>query len=195
MIDSPLVQRLRYIHQTAFTYLVYPSANHTRFEHSLGVANIVSRICHSLQNKNDTAEAIDVSNIRELRLAALLHDVGHGPFSHSSEIVMKNLPYVKEELKKDIFSPDKPHEMLSYYITNSDVFKEYLTMILTTYKLPAVNIERIPDLIIGTMKEPEREGYLGDIINGPFDADKLDYISRDAHFSGIKMSYDLERFS
>jgi len=72
LLDSPIMQRLRYIHQTALAYLVYPTANHTRFDHSLGVAKIADDIGHSLGEKKP--------QIEELRLAALLHDVGHSFF-------------------------------------------------------------------------------------------------------------------
>ena len=194
VIDSPLIQRLRYIHQTALTYLVYPSANHNRFEHSLGVANSVGKIALSLRGRDDTKDTLDDNNVRELRLAALLHDVGHGPFSHASETILKQLPQVQDELKNEIFSSSKPHEMISYYITKSKSLKNFLKQVIDEYKFPRVDIEKIPNMIIGTMEKPDSEGYLGDIINGPFDADKLDYILRDAHSTGIQMSYDFERF-
>lgn len=193
IIDSPLIQRLRYIHQTGLTYFVYPSANHNRFEHSLGVTHIVGDICRSLQEKKGMEKTITTDNKTELRLAALLHDVGHGPFSHASETIMKQLPEVQAELKKESFSSSKPHEMISYYITKADSMQEFLRSVLDSYGDPT-RTDRIPNMIIGAMEEKAQYGYLGDIINGPFDADKLDYILRDAHSTGIQMSYDFERF-
>jgi len=83
VLDSPLLQRLRYIHQTALAYLVYPTANHTRFDHSLGCAKIAQQLGEKVIHR-------DKIRITELRLAALLHDVGHTFFSHLSESIMQS---------------------------------------------------------------------------------------------------------
>lgn len=79
VIDSAAFQRLRRIRQLAGAHLVYPSAQHSRFEHSLGAMHIAGLACESLLAKGhiDNAEVVE-----EIRLAALLHDIGHGPFSH-----------------------------------------------------------------------------------------------------------------
>ncbi len=82
IINSTLFQRLRRIKQLAMAYLVYPGANHTRFDHSLGVYHIASSMAKKLLSKKDEQER------RIVRLAALLHDVGHGPFSHVSEDIL-----------------------------------------------------------------------------------------------------------
>jgi HD superfamily phosphohydrolase len=191
VIDSPLIQRLRYIHQTSLTYLIYPSANHTRFEHSLGVNYIVKQIINSLRKNKDTKDSINEEDERTLCLAAILHDVGHGIFSHLSETLIKNLPYVSRELYRgDKFR--NAHEMLSYYIVKSDSFNNFLDDLATRYRKPIYK-EKIPDMIIGKVEDKEQR-FLGNIINGSFDADKLDYNLRDAYFTGIKMTYDLERY-
>src|SRR5215216_4617520 len=78
--DTPIVQRLRSISQLALTYLVYPGARHTRFEHSLGVCHVAGRLADELE--------LPARDARTVRLAALLHDIGHGPFSHVSENVL-----------------------------------------------------------------------------------------------------------
>jgi hypothetical protein len=105
LIDSPIMQRLRNIHQTGLAYHVYPSARHTRFEHCLGATTIAARVFDSLLYRQrgdirDIVRAIegskdpDSSILRlkqELRLAALLHDTGHSLFSHTSERVYEKL--------------------------------------------------------------------------------------------------------
>lgn len=82
IIDTPLFQRLRKIKQLALASMVYPGALHTRFDHSLGVMHLAGRLSGQLLNDND-----DMESIRIVRFAALLHDVGHGPFSHVSESI------------------------------------------------------------------------------------------------------------
>ncbi|MCE5252156.1 HD domain-containing protein, partial [bacterium] len=79
IIDTEIFQRLRRIKQLALAYLVYPGALHTRFEHSLGVLNIAGKIAEKLFNEGVIKNQ---DNVQIIRLAALLHDLGHGPFSH-----------------------------------------------------------------------------------------------------------------
>ena len=83
LIDTPIFQRLRRIHQLAKAYMVYPGALHTRFDHTLGVREIAGRMCHRLNIGDDHARLINI--------AALLHDLGHGPFSHVSESILDAL--------------------------------------------------------------------------------------------------------
>ena len=91
IIDHPIFQRLRRIRQLSGAHLTYPAAQHTRFEHSLGVMHIAGQAGHSLNEKG----FLKSDDIKILRLAALLHDIGHGPFSHLyEEIIQKkeNVP-------------------------------------------------------------------------------------------------------
>ena len=81
LIDSPFIQRLRRIHQLAGSYLVYPGATHTRFEHVIGTMHVAGQIAESLVRTSQ----LDADEVQEVRIAALLHDVGHGPFSHMYE--------------------------------------------------------------------------------------------------------------
>jgi hypothetical protein len=84
LLDTPLLQRLRFIRQTGAVYATYPSALHTRFEHTLGVMLQAARICGALRRRHDERRIDQVAE-DTLRFAALLHDTGHGPFSHTSE--------------------------------------------------------------------------------------------------------------
>jgi len=197
IIDLPIVQRLRRIHQTALAMLTYPCAIHNRFEHSIGVANIVDKFVKSLRSRPEYEKLFDDNKLRELRLAALLHDVGHGPFSHPCEEILLQIPEIKSELETNPkFSKcqDKPHEMLSYLLICSDTFKDIIRKVSNIYGLN-IDINRVANMIVGDMDDPDREAYLSDIINGSFDADKLDYMPRDAYFSGLKMEVDIDRIA
>lgn len=93
IIDTPLFQRLRRIKQLALASMVYPGALHTRFDHSLGVMHLADRLSERLLDDDRETKRI-------MRLAALLHDVGHGPFSHVSETIIDKF-YDKEKVTLD----------------------------------------------------------------------------------------------
>jgi len=186
IIDSPIVQRLRYIHQTSLAYLVYPTANHTRFDHSLGVAKVALEVGRQL--------GVEKDKLTTLRLAAFLHDVGHCLFSHLSESLME---YKFSELYKAAkeapeFSGKDLHlsEILSYLIIRSPRFDMLLRNVVGHYH-PRVDVDMIANLVIG--KVPNKFAYLSDIISGPFDADKCDYLVRDCYFCGIRADIDVPR--
>jgi len=133
----------------------------------------------------------------EVRMAAILHDIGQGPFSHLTDYIMKQLPEVVQYRKKNPkkFSADKPHEMLSYLIVKSPTFQEYVKReIVSKYALPEISMDKIAEMIVAAGEKDPLNAWQGNIINGPFDADKLDYLQRDAYFSGLKIGIDLDRF-
>jgi len=101
LIDTPLIQRLRYIHQTGAVSLTYPSAQHTRFEHTLGVMYQAGRICSALRARPGESRFGDELT-RLARFAALVHDTGHGPFSHTSEQYFSSLPEMAALKRSDI---------------------------------------------------------------------------------------------
>jgi HD superfamily phosphohydrolase len=98
LLDTPLLQRLRQLHQTGFTYLTYPSVTHTRFDHTLGVVYQADRLGRALLEKYQEIDPtlVDRQSIRRLRVAALLHDCSHGPFSHTSEEYYRTFPEIQE---------------------------------------------------------------------------------------------------
>ena len=98
IIDSPLFQRLRRIKQLSGAHLTYPSAQHSRFEHSLGVMHIATEAGFSLNEKG----FLNSDDIQILRLAALLHDIGHGPFFHLFEEVIQEKKILHEDYEKKI---------------------------------------------------------------------------------------------
>ncbi|ADN51117.1 HD domain-containing protein [Vulcanisaeta distributa] len=145
-IDScRYIQRLRYIHQLGLTFMVYPSAHHSRFEHSLGTLQIVTLMLERMLRSNDVRESLlnlgksmglDTEDdiIMHMRIAALLHDLGHLPFSHVFEgvfgqgidpLITNCSRGVNEEVLGRVFKgPFKEHELITYFIlTNNDEFK------------------------------------------------------------------------
>jgi len=196
VLDCPLVQRLRKIHQTSLAVFTYPSAAHSRFDHTLGVAHNAAQLIAAIQRKHP--ELIDGERPLEIIIAGILHDCGHGPFSHSSEELIKEYPEIRDSLRLDErFSncQDKPHEALSYLIATSASFRPVLDRLADEYGLNRERISAhvIGNMIVGKMDVPDQEGYLSDIINGTFDADKLDYMSRDSYFTGLRMVVDIDR--
>ena len=207
LIDSPILQRLRRIHQTGLAYLVFPTATHTRFEHSLGVATLVENLVHHLNN-NKKSDFITEQERYNLRLSALMHDVGHSFFSHVSEMIYSRMPVFQELLNEIIndYGGLKPkgHEIFSFLIARSSVFQSYFSKIIPRCKLRENKISQVEYLksidwdliagwIIGYSKDPKKK-YLAEIINGAFDCDKLDYLARDAKFAGPVIVYDIDRF-
>lgn len=197
LLDLPILQRLRNIHQNGLTFFTYPTAIHTRFDHTLGVTSIAGKYVDNLQLKYNFIEDIDKYHIR---LASIFHDVGHGPFSHLSEEIYSQMEPIKSIKNDKLFtsggSNNKPHEILSYFIVKSEPIQEILEQISGLYvdDFNGKNIDSIliGQCIIGKVDDIEKK-YYQDIVNGTFDADKLDYILRDCYFSGLKMSIDIER--
>ena len=123
-------------------------------------------------------------------MAAILHDVGHGPFSHASETILDDFIPMKSERSR---LKAKPHEILGYYILRSSVMRDFFESISKMYGVN-LDLEEISNYILGEARVPREDQYIADIINGPFDADKFDYISRDSEFSGVPLSMGLDRF-
>lgn len=220
IIDSPIMQRLRRIHQTGLAYYVYPSARHSRFEHSLGVVTVASRIFDAVAQRyagrlEDIAEKLKRSSDRvddtisrwrqEFRLAALLHDTGHSLLSHASERVYGELELLKNsaaELSELAGGKKKAGEVLSFCLSKT----EALNGLLARAKIKLMtggdstgeydgdlDMENVSLLILGRSRHPLQH-FMGDIISSGFDADKLDYLLRDAAATGLPLRYDLERY-
>lgn len=170
VIDTVVFQRLRKIRQLALANLVYPTANHTRFDHSLGVFYIAKRMV-------DRVLPVDEGRKQIVRLAALLHDLGHGPFSHISEDVLKRY-------RPDSSNTEEIHEDITIRIIQSDSELKNI--------LGAGRISQIIDLLKG--KYDTEIPLMKKIVSGPIDSDKQDYLLRDSYFCGVKYGiYDIER--
>jgi uncharacterized protein len=203
LLDTPLCQRLRRIHQLGTGFLTYPSAVHNRFSHSLGVTILAGRLISRLKEKNEVD--IDINNkgieisqrdIYTVRTAGLLHDIGHCFFSHASEKILEPIlaPIVRIAFPDNDISPN-PHEFIAYLILTNEYFKYYWNQYIVPLfpKDSCPDIDECAGLIIGKYSKPERK-YLRDIISGPYDVDKLEYIYRDAKMAGLRISYDIERY-
>ncbi len=170
IIDTLPLQRLRRIKQLALANLVYPGATHTRFDHSLGVYHVASLISEQLLPGSEYQEQRNT-----IRYAALLHDVGHGPFSHVSETVLKKFFRCN--------NTEEVHEQITIKLIEED--KEL-------HKILSPNeIEKVIGLLRGKNVD---YSIMKEIISGPLDADKMDYLLRDSHYCGVKYGvFDLER--
>ena len=159
LIDSPTFQRLRRIRQLAGAHLVYPSAQHSRFEHSLGAMHIAGLAGETLFGKGYITHA---EVVQDLRLAALLHDIGHGPFSHLFEEVLEyNCNTSHEELGKKILIQSEISDILGKYGSSA---------------------HQICRLSFGQSKV----NFMNEIISGGLSADIMDYLPRDGLFTGAE---------
>ena len=213
IIDSPLLQRLRRINQLGLAEMTYPSAQHSRFEHTLGVAAVLSKMISSInQDENLSAREnkrlIPDANIYKLRMAALLHDVGHCFFSHVSESVYGLMPeFDALRAQNAVLSKAQPHEILGYTIINTPSFVRFMEEKSDYPFSPGQTagdlLSDIGRMIAGAYLEPGTDGntgelvcdyYMTQLINGQFDADSLDYLRRDSYATGIALSYHIDRF-
>ena len=174
MINSRPLQRLRSIRQLAFTYLVYPGAEHSRFSHVLGVMALAGKAYDSLAAKDPDLLDSDPRCLerRLVRVAALLHDIGHAPFSHSAE---------------DLFEGGMDHEEMTQNLLQiaemEQIFHRWGDGLT-------------PEMVIRIFSNPigPRERLLSQIISGELDVDKMDYLLRDSLFCGVRYgNYDLAR--
>lgn len=163
IIDTPLIQRLRQIRQTAFAYFTYPSSTHSRFEHTIGVISQCNKLSLALHSKYPGL--ISSETIHNIRMAALLHECGHGPFSHTSEEIYRYLPEMQRLVQVGSeFEHKNPHEILSYLIIMSNPFKKYLKHLQQTYKDLKINLDLIANAIIKKPTSSEKR-YEEEIIN------------------------------
>lgn len=194
LIDTPLFQRLRQIHQTGFVFATYPTAKHTRFEHSLGVMNLAGRIALKLKEKHESL--ITEETVQRVRLAALLHDLGHSAFSHTTEEIYM---YCKD--LKDLTQPGGEFEgkgageVLSYLIVTSQAFRDFFERVKSSCPLLKVaSVDDFAPLILGRASDTNKiRQFEADIISSSFDADKLDYFPRDGRSAGLELALDVDR--
>jgi HD superfamily phosphohydrolase len=156
-LDTPTVQRLRYVRQVGHAFLVYPGATHTRFEHALGAYHLTKRALAALEERGELDPATDEDRLA-VRMAALLHDVGHYPFSHALE---------------EAGFPS--HEKLGIAKLSRGELGDRLVEIGGPGFAATVG-----SLIGGTSGSP-----LQGLISGSLDLDKIDYLSRDARMCGV----------
>ena len=191
-MDLPVLQRLRNIHQTSLAYLTFPTALHTRFDHSLGVCSGTKELALKVLGLGKCSPLY-----RELSAAALLHDIGHGPFSHLTEDAYAAKPELFAGLiystaaNSDVTYPKgSPHEVIGALLLRSPAARTFFEGLQGRYDVD-IDVEQIGDIIAGnrTRHSPEAAS----LVNGPFDADKIDYLRRDSAFSGVPIALDFDR--
>ena len=176
LVNTRAFQRLRRIRQLAMADLVYPGAVHTRFEHSLGTLHTAQRIIDHLKR----FEGVPEEDERVVRLAALLHDIGHGPFSHVTEHLLDK--YYDKAAVGESSAMEKIHEMVTVDVINK--VDEVASLLSDDDR------ETITKIIAGE----RRRDYRRDIVSSDLDADKMDYLLRDAHYAGVRYGYfDLDK--
>ncbi len=177
IVDSPEFQRLRRIKQLGFSSYTFPTATHDRFSHSIGVSFVLGKILDSLNlpkeiaiptvGVNGTTSRVSISKEELkllLRLAGLLHDIGHGPFSHAFEkITLVN------------------HETITKEIINSSSIADILCSIKSSPILKRNAKKWITDIINGTFQPV----WIKELISSQLDADRIDYLLRDAYMCGV----------
>jgi HD superfamily phosphohydrolase len=197
LIESTELQRLHSVHQLGLAYLVYPGANHSRFEHSLGTFYVAGRMCSSLRLDPDETDLA--------RCAALLHDIGHLPYSHTFEVVLQEQFGINhEEISRrlirgeDTVTTEEERRILG----DCESVPEML-------ESSGVSPREVASLLEGGRSEATGQGtlsrhrgqahfntrrYLSQVVSGTVDADQLDYLVRDAHYTGVAYGViDLDR--
>lgn len=191
IINHPFFQRLRRIKQLALTDMVYPGASHTRFEHSLGVMQMATELFDSITQKQEAKNIlyhdlrINEDGLKRakkiVRLAALLHDVGHPPFSHAGESTMPSTPG----------NPGVKYTHENYSIA---IIKKYFSSIIEDSPNYGISTEEVTALLGDTSAKPTKNLIWKDLISGQLDADRSDYLLRDSIHLGVSYGlYDKDR--
>ncbi|XP_060600691.1 deoxynucleoside triphosphate triphosphohydrolase SAMHD1-like [Ruditapes philippinarum] len=204
IVDTPQFQRLRFIKQLGGKYFVYPGASHNRFEHSIGVCHLAGRFVRTLRDKQPDLDIKD-EDVLCVEIAALCHDLGHGPFSHVFD--MKIIPKAwemddrknNEKWKHEQGSIDMFDHMLK---VNAGLAKEFNDMKFTNGKKFTEKDKTFIKELINGPKKDDRKGrtkekwFLYEIVSNDrnqIDVDKWDYFARDCHMLGIGNNFNHNR--
>jgi len=172
IIDTSAFQRLRYLKQLGCTYFVFHGATHTRFEHSIGVCWLAGEWIKHLMNKQPELE-ITQNDVKLIQISSLLHDIGHGPYSHTFERFIRK---TRPELNYN-------HEEMSMHIIKN----------IYGSAIGHETCQQVCEIILG---KPIDKPYLGHIVHNTInglDADKLDYFTRDSQCTSFKIGCDWQR--
>ncbi|SCX35014.1 HD domain-containing protein [Agrobacterium rosae] len=170
LIDTPEFQRLRRIRQLGMSEYVFPSATHTRFAHSIGVYHNARRLMEVV--KQEEGKAYLPERAEEILIAALLHDVGHGPFSHTFEGSREALA---ERYK---LGPIEKHEKFSANIIRSKEGK--IREILEDFR------ENFAEKVAEILESDDLTDFYHAVVSSSFDADRMDFLVRDRYMTGTK---------
>lgn len=190
IINHPVFQRLRRIRQLSLTDMVYPGAMHTRFEHSLGVMHVATRMFDEIVKRRAdflkselyfTDGGLEKDRVL-LRLSSLLHDIGHAPFSHASEELMGKDPVSKKSYKHENYSASAAIYKMKDVIESHPLNENY-----------KIKAQDIADFLNGRLNMG-RSLLWRNLVSSQLDADRADYLLRDSHHTGVAYGkYDLNR--
>lgn len=212
ILDSPLLQRLRKIKQLGLAYFVYCGCDYSRYYHTLGVTYLADRMAAAINRCDLGMSGEDKNYFRAVvRLAAIFHDSGHMFLSHVSEHYFGKSPLYKrntqintfmEKFEKKAGKRTALHELLGCMIVNSRAVHRLLSLVakyvtgIRDSRVEEIDklVEYISSLIVGVPVDREILPY-SCIINGPIDADKCDYLSRDSHVTRVPVAVDVSRIT
>lgn len=198
IIEAPFFQRLRGIKQLGFTEYIFPGATHTRYLHSIGVMDVVTKVFNRVF-KGIHFDS-EIKRMKEtVRLAGLLHDIGHAPLSHTTEFVMPN---VSELALPKNFQPSENRQATHEDYTIKSIIDSSFTDSFKSVKDKfGVIPEQIAELIIGETNHPEYFTHKGvnyfpllhQLVSSEMDCDRMDYLLRDSYFCGVSYGkFDLD---
>lgn len=211
ILDHPYVQRLRHIRQLGFVSLVYPSATHDRFSHSIGTMHVAGLLANTLLNNESPSCLAPLLSAKEknnlwgtLRLAGLLHDIGHTPFSHSAELVMPPVSSLAlprgwllyPEEKRAATHEDYSTLLIAGMAESKDAVltKDEAAIIASLVHHKKIGIPAAWGRMFGKkVNAPSLHAIARSLISSNIDADRMDYLLRDAHFTGVPYGhFDLD---
>lgn len=187
IVDSPFVQRLRDIRQLGFSHYPFPGATHTRFIHSLGVMHLAGRVFDAIFDDKPFVSELRRLSLRScLRLAALLHDIGHGPFSHTAEFAMPNI--------HALGFTDKPDRRAAHedYTVAILLNSELALLIEQNFPFTSRHVAALIDNHIDIYDDffmldgIDLRPILSQCISSNLDVDRLDYLMRDSYYTGVQ---------
>ena len=191
IIDHPVFQRLRRIRQLGWTDMVYPSAMHTRFEHSLGVMHVASQMYDRIVDSASTflGSELDYNSsglARDkvlVRIASLLHDVGHAPFSHAAEELMPVNPVSSTRYRHEDYSAALIELLMTDVIDSHPQNENF-----------HISAKEVSDFLVGRVGVIGRSLLWRELISSQLDADRADYLLRDSYHAGVAYGrFDLGR--
>ena len=190
LLSTPEFNKLSHIKQLGLAHLVFPGAHHTRFEHSLGVSHLAGRMADSLSLSEEESTIVEV--------AAMLHDVGHGPYSHTLEHILHERGGADHmHITEGIITGD--YEILSDEEISLFPKRKTVPEILESYGIDPKEVSSLihgPDAGgkernlfhwgEGAETFHSQDNTMGHLVHGPVDCDQMDYLLRDAHFTGVR---------